>query len=364
MDEHCGFVCQCCDRAYHFTCVSEKLDQLTNKNGTLKSEARAFLSCGITILACPACVRKNNVLAKIPASLGDGMKMMSEEVKAIRKSVEAVVRDQETVKEQVTSINTFLGKDAENDDPSSPKPSYAAMARKGGNLAALVSTVIQEASVKNAEAELRARSVVVDNLPQSRTQTDREQVEKITSALGINATIVDVHRMGKPEGPGSRRPRKLKVVLATIQDHARLTAPETRYRLRQQELEEEYPKLYINPSRSSQDRHRLWLLRRRRDHLNSNIKNIGSQWIVDSRRLRLWKKVGGDVDRNIADSYFEDWAAEFEETYQRNQARQLPTSPYNQRHNDSFHSTVLTPRNLNLTPPPRSPKRPPSPKPT
>ena len=176
---------------------------------------------------------------------------------------------------------------------------------------------MKELAKEDAEAELRGRTAVLDNFPlPGDGQTDRENIQELLGKLEQGRAEVDhVRRIGAElpaQGNRPAKPRKLKVVFKEAGDQAVFVGKETRAKLREPEWERDLPRLFVTPSRTADQRHRLWLLRRRRNALNRNLPR-DSQWILDSIRYRLWKKENGQVDWNVKDAPVESWCLEYDD---------------------------------------------------
>ena len=124
------------------------------------------------------------------------------------------------------------------------------------------------------------------------------------------------------------KPLKLKVELSTQLEQKRLTTAAVRQRLRDDEVQEAFPDVYISPSRTRDQRHKLWLLRCRRNELNDKIERDGNKWILDSVRYRLWKKKAGVVLHDVYDGGFKEGARAHEAAHPRpDQPSAFPPTP-------------------------------------
>ena len=162
------------------------------------------------------------------------------------------------------------------------------------------------------DANNRLRSVVIDGLPENPARPDSSLVEELLAHLGPGAyKALEVHRMG-PVKPDDPRPRKVKVLLASVAQQAALLSKETRNCLRNSPMSKQrWPNVFVSPLRTAAERDKLFLLRRRRDILNDCLtdRNRANCWYVDSVRYTLGKLSNGTVDRGALDEGLHQWMA-------------------------------------------------------
>jgi hypothetical protein len=223
-------------------------------------------------------------------------------------------------------LRTELGKGGGSGPVVEPvvEKSYASVLKT--HLPKLIQRAADSAFLKaeRAASDLgnRQRTVVIDGLPEAaNADADRRNVTALLGELGVPSGPLNVRRVGLAQaGTGQpRKPRKVKVQLAS-QDHQRhLTSPPIRRCLRTPEWEGRRPGIFVNPARTKEERRRLWLLRRRRDDLNraaeeekaadSSLPN--KHWMLDSRRAVIILRVNGAVDRSVRDRPIAEWAADY-----------------------------------------------------
>lgn len=176
-------------------------------------------------------------------------------------------------------------------------------------------TAVAQAVRQSGEDELRARSLVIDGLPEVDGESDAEKVAALISFAGISATVrvESLFRMG-PQSVSGSRPRKLKVVLHSPGMQRLLLEKRVRELLRSPACPDSLGNnVFISPSRTWEQRRLLLKLRRRRDHLNSGIDDAGERWFLDHGRYTLVKRFDGQPDwKGQGDIGFDEWALDFD----------------------------------------------------
>lgn len=152
-----------------------------------------------------------------------------------------------------------------------------------------------QGAVEAAEEEARRRSIVIDHLPVKEDIPDNAQVAELLDYLGVaqSTKVIKVHRMGRGV-PEKKIPPKVKVELESATMQRQLLSKDLRPLLRRDDCPT--PDLYLNPSRSHEERLLHRQLRARRNELNKDVPNLDSAYFVDYRKNRLVKKEGGRPD--------------------------------------------------------------------
>ena len=297
---------------------------MTKADGSLHKDAAEFLAavpCSVLCFDCTEIARPgyikelSTVQCKLDSLLQGQTKLVAGQTKLAQGQTKLTdgQRDLGTKVEvesaktlDVSANNTFALPDAETwAEVVSRKTKQATKA------------AFKEVAKEEADAEERSRSLVLDNLPEPKEgETELDNVNLLFGRLEVPVKVKKVYRLGRgragQEGQrGGNRPAKTKVVLETAAEQREVLRREVREKLRQREWERNYPRLYLNPSRTSDERHTLWLLRQRRAALNKNL-GPNDQWILDSIRFRLWKKEGGQVNRRVRDADISSWASTFD----------------------------------------------------
>ena len=198
--------------------------------------------------------------------------------------------------------------------------SYASAASKSlpvTGFASVLAKSMASALESKTEQDKRTRALVFDNLKPAHDMTDLQLVSQILANLGHpDVGIDEVARLGRASDD---RPPKLKVTFSSNAERDSLLASNFRGPIREDDFIEAYGTIFIGPSLSDDERHRLWLLRRYRDTLNraSHLDNDNC-WFVSTKDLKLVKKDDGYVDWRGRQSAFEEeefgtWADEFEQ---------------------------------------------------
>ena len=304
-----SFICAACETITHFRCV-HGLRPYLKKDGNPSAAGSEVLKNASLAKLCNICTRRIRT-ERLLVGRSSPLKETNASVQNLNTIISKVAEEMDALRQgQTQLLAKFVDVEKESKKAAGNRSYAAAASADIDQLVEKTARVVAAQTQKtSSEAEKRARSVVIDNLKPKRGVSDRDLVQELLADhLEVAVTIVDAHRMGRPH-ENSSRPLKMKVVLASVSEHAHVTSPTIRAQLRDEESEQLYPRVYIAPSRSSEDRHTLWLLRKRRNELNENINRPQDHWISDSVRLRLWKKEGGQVNRNIRDAEWAQWRA-------------------------------------------------------
>ncbi len=181
------------------------------------------------------------------------------------------------------------------------------------SLAGLLQSSVQ-ATVRLVSAdEKRACSVIIDQLPISSKGAEKSSVNEFFQDLGLSAKAREVCYLRGP--PSADHPAKLLVTLSSEKEQLELTSNRLLPRLRSEGIMDKYGRVFICPDLSPEQRNRLFLLRRYRDHLNS-AASLPSEdaWFVAG--AKLVKKNQGSVDwkgRIVAfnEEHFDRFCTEF-----------------------------------------------------
>ena len=295
-----GFNCAVCDVTSHFACTAIGKVTATNIN---------FLALANIRVLCDSC---SEAPASNPVPFSDDR-------------LAGLESAQKSTEEKLSKILDFLqpAQAPDSDDGFKvvgKRRSYASAASKTlpfTGFASVLANTMASALDTKTEHDKRTRAVVIDNLKPASDMTDLQLVSQIFANLGHSGIGIDeVARLGRASDD---RPPKLKVIFASNAERDSLLASNFRGSIREDDFIEAYGTIFIGPSLSDDERHRLWLLRRYRDTLNrANHLDDNNAWFVSTRDLKLVKKDGGYVDWRGRHSAFEEedfgsWADEFEQ---------------------------------------------------
>ena len=276
--------CAGCLAPLHYRCRDVPLHGPTGKPN---ASVLKFLASSWCRVLCDRCSRED-----VPAEAPPSEDSLAATVASLAASVSQQQKSLATLTALVTGQPSADGK---TKPQASSKP------------AAVLTQMLTSAK----EEELRLRSAVIDGLPAQEGVSDQELLDELFSFLNLDKNTVRVescHRMGNRE----QACPKLKVTLWDRRMLAALVSKETRAKLKAAGCPALYSGVFLNPSRTAEERHRLHLLRRRRDELNSAAGLATDQdgWFVDYRRAVLVQKVGGQPDwKGPGDVGYDAWAA-------------------------------------------------------
>ncbi len=308
LDKRTGFCCCDCQKPLHFKCKG----LTTYKNGLLANAVISFFDSDFvksaieSMLICGECM---------PTSLSNEPKENGDDLSAVDLEARASLAKLETANKEITTKLDFLVSflvpseapmDVADHGSEAAAPSYADVAKVGSSgLQSIVRTACVEAQKQVTERDRMKRTVIIDGVPEGRTEG--EDALQLMKALGMPTfPIAEAHRLGQRKGP---RPRKLKIVCNSETDQRFLLGSQVQDVLHSSSFP--LRNVYLNPSRSSEERRHFFLLRQRRNLLNKNLATEDA-YFLHRHDGRLVKKVDGRPDWGWIDSDFEEWVADFE----------------------------------------------------
>lgn len=264
-------------------------------------------------------------------------------------SINEVKLELNSVKQEISGISQFLqGQKAEGKEgDTGNKENWAEKA--GKNLPAMIASVVAEEVGKQKEVEDREKCVIIDDLPVSDGESPEKAVKEFLGAVGVEQTTAhSTVALNDRQNEGGQKLYKIKCRFENADIQKEVLEKGRKSKPRQGR----FSQVFVNPSRSSEERRRLFLLRKRRDFLNVGKKEKEIGWvIIDYRYSKLaCLKGNGRVNWQFQDDGFEEWASEFERQKSENQKRGRGGEAASS--SDTYVTPSKTP-NPNPTSPPR-----------
>ncbi len=355
LEKRTGFNCAVCQKASHFKCAGVS----DMKNGCLPKAVLVFINCSAMklpfekLLFCEDCSADD--FEDCSADTGTSSKS-APSAPPCSTSADPVARAAIQKLEQATSeisaklgfLVDFLapadlpeGKMKDNQLGQQQHTSYSSAAQKGvTGLSGLVTYACVEAQKQMSEAEMMARTVIADGVPETNDSSPWNDAKSLLAMLNLRELIPqEVHRLGQNKGS---KPRKLKIICQNVFDHDYLLGNRVRQGLRHRNFPVQG--IFLNPSTPGSERREGFLLRCRRNELNKGVSEE-NQFFVYRPENRLVRKIDGRVDWNWSDDDFPEWVRRFEEKEER-QRSERSSQRQDQNQNQNAYSYTSNSKSL------------------